>query len=407
MKNKKTILSCCALAAAFLLQACASKTQQAEKISGHWTGTWGTAVQLTEEHNMPPAPGLTQNTIRQRFKTSIGGDSLKLRLSNEFGDQPLEILAVTIAPALEGSVVDSLNIAEIKFSGKGNVTIPVGENIFSDAVAFKTSPRQDLAVTIAYGVVPEKLTGHPGSRTTSYILTGNQIQNNTFSGAVTTDHWYSIERLDVFGNENTAAIAVLGNSITDGRGSTTNAQNRWADIFAERLLQNPATKDLAVLNMGIGGNCVLQGGLGPTASVRFERDILNQTNVKYVIVYEGVNDMGYSPDPEKTAKDLIEAYSKMIEKAHQKGLKIFGATIMPFKKSFYHDDKKEKCRLAVNEWIKTKANYDGVIDFSSAICNQETPDVLDDNYHDNDYLHPNAQGHKKMGEFVDLKLFEN
>ena len=404
MRNINSLLGCLALAATVSFQSCTSNEVQ---VKGHWTGTWGTAVQLTEPHNMPPEPGLSQNTIRQRFKTSIGGDSVKLRLSNEFGDKPLQIHSVSIAPALEGGAADLSKSVTLKFSGKENIEIPAGKNIFSDAAAFKTTVREDIAVTIAYGDVPEKLTGHPGSRTTSYILTGNQTSDANFENAVTTDHWYSIERLDVFASENSAAIAILGNSITDGRGSTTNAQNRWADVFAERILNNPATKDLGVLNMGIGGNCVLRGGLGPTGSARFSRDILEQTGVKYVIVFEGVNDMGYSPNPEKTADELIEAYSKMIEQAHAKGLKIYGATVTPFKKSFYHNDQKEECRLKVNDWIRNSGKYDGVIDFEKAVCSKDATNVMDSTLiFENDYLHPNAPGHKKLGEYVDLKLFE-
>lgn len=403
---KNTSFLCCLLAAGLFAESCGQKPAE---INGSWTGTWGTAVQLTEPHNMPPAPGLSQNTIRQRFKVSIGGDSLKLRLSNEFGDTPLKIIAVSIAPALEGSKIDAQKAVKVKFSGSESLEIPVGKNVFSDAFAFKTSTRQDLAVTIAYDAVPEKLTGHPGSRTTSYILEGNQIDNASFEGATTTDHWYSIERLDTYTPEKSASVAIIGNSITDGRGSTTNAQNRWPDIFAERLLNNPETKNLGVLNMGIGGNCVIFGGLGPTASTRFERDVLSQTGVKYVIIFEGVNDIGPSRDTEKTKADLIEHYTKMVDAAHAKGLKVFGATITPLKKCFYMEqgsDEKEKCRLEVNEWIRTSGKFDGVIDFSNAICGKETPDIMDESLHDNDYLHPNAQGHKTLGEFVDLNLFK-
>ncbi|MBR3568838.1 MAG: SGNH/GDSL hydrolase family protein [Salinivirgaceae bacterium] len=405
MKPLNKIISCCLVAAAILGTSCQSSTvKQAD--NQRWVGTWGTAVQLTEPHNCPPEPGISGNTIRQKIRVSIGGETVRLKLSNEFGNDVLKIAAVSLAPALEGSKIDAAKAVNVLFGGKQAIDIEKGQSVISDALPFTLTPRMDVAVTIAYTFVPSDITGHPGSRTTSYILTGNELNNTDFADAVTTDHWYTIERLDVVADEPTAAIAIVGNSITDGRGSTTNQVNRWTDVFSERLLANPATSKLAVLNMGIGGNCIIRGGLGPNASVRFNRDVIEQPGVKYVIVFEGVNDIGYSPNPSATEKELIDAYSKMIDTAHAHGLKIFGATVTPFKECFYGSPEKEECRLAVNNWIRTCGKFDAVIDFEKAICSDSDTTVMNPNLHDNDNLHPNANGHKALGEFVDLGLFE-
>jgi len=408
MKKLNIIASCCMIAV--LLMGTMCKTENTEKKvadTSHWVGTWGTAVQLTEPHNNPPQPGISGNTLRQKIRVSIGGDSLRLKLSNEFGNEPIKIKSVNIAPALEGSKVDTTAFTDILFGGKSNLEIAVGQSVISDITAFSLEPRMDLAITIAFEYVPSNITGHPGSRTTSYILKGdNAVRNAEMSGAVTTDHWYVIERIDVKAPENSAAIAIVGNSITDGRGSTTNKVNRWADVFAERLQANPATSNLGVLNMGIGGNCVVRGGLGPAASVRFCRDVIDQPGIKYVIIFEGVNDIGGSSNVKKTEQELISAFTQMIDTARNCGLTVYGATVTPFKESFYYTPEKEACRIAVNNWIRTCSKFDAVIDLEKAICSPSDTTIMNDGWHDNDHLHPNAEGHKQMGSYIDLTLFE-
>ncbi|MBQ4229955.1 MAG: SGNH/GDSL hydrolase family protein, partial [Salinivirgaceae bacterium] len=275
MRRLNSIRIYCLMACAMMVAGCSQQTAQ-QTDTQRWVGTWGTAVQLTEPHNCPPEPGISGNTIRQKIRVSIGGETVRLKLSNEFGNDVLKIDAVSLAPALEGSKIDAAKAVNVLFGGKQAIDIEKGKSVISDALQFALTPRMDVAVTIAYTFVPSDITGHPGSRTTSYILTGNELNNTDFADAVTTDHWYTIERLDVVADEPTAAIAIVGNSITDGRGSTTNQVNRWTDVFSERLLANPATSNLAVLNMGIGGNCVIRGGLGPNASVRFNRDVIEQ-----------------------------------------------------------------------------------------------------------------------------------
>lgn len=201
----------------------------------------------------------------------------------------------------------------------------------------------------------------------------------------------------------------MGNSITDGRGSGTNKQNRWPDIFSQRLLENKATRNIGVLNLGIGGNCVVRGGLGPTALNRFDRDILSQNNVKWLIITIGVNDIGGIRTAEETSKvveNLISAYTQLIDKAHAKGIKVYGATILPFAKSFYDTDFRLQARDKVNEWIRTSGHYDAVIDFDALMRQSDDPKTILPDVHSGDFLHPNEAGYEKMGRFVDLGLFK-
>lgn len=374
----------------------------------NWVGTWTTAEQLVEPHNLPPAPGLSGNSIRQIVQVSVGGKKIRVKFSNEHGKNPTEIVSVDIAIAKNGgssAEIDESTTKTLRFNGKTDVTIEPGAYVTSDPITFKMDSRENVAITIHYGNCDNKIvTGHPGSRTTSYIVEG---YSNDFTSAKKTDHWYNICGIDVIGKKNTRAVAILGNSITDGRGSTTNHQNRWADNLSRALLNNKKTKDVAVLNLGIGGNCVLRGGLGPTGSKRFDRDILQQSGVKYIIIFEGINDLGGSRNGAETAQSLINAYKQMIAEAHKRGIKVYGGTITPFKGNNYYSPDHESARSTVNEWIRTSGEFDAVIDFDKIMRDPNNQEALQSQFlFENDWLHPNAEGYKTMGENIDLKLFE-
>ena len=372
-----------------------------------WVGTWSTSPQLVETGTMPPEPGLTNNTLRQVVRVSIGGDTLRIRFSNEFSRGPVTMRAVQIAVSKGGGAVDVSTIKELKFNGKSEVIMDQGLAITSDPIAFPVQPRMDVAITIYYGQTSTTTTGHPGSRTTSYLLTGNATTITDFTGALTTDHWYNINAIDVLAPSPAACVAILGNSITDGRGSITNMQNRWPDVFSESLQKNPGTQQVGVLNLGIGGNCVLSGGLGPTAVSRYERDILNQSGMRWAIVFIGVNDIGGVKTADAAiakSNDLISAFKQMIAKAHAKNIRIYGATILPFNGNGYYNPYSETCRNTVNQWIRTKGNYDRVIDFDKAMRNPQDTSTLVSTYQ-NDGLHPDASGYKTMGDCIDVNLF--
>ena len=374
---------------------------------GHWVGTWGTAPQLVENNNNPPSPGLVNNSLRQIVQVSIGGERVRLKLTNEFSAGSTQIKAVELAVAKtagSSSEIDESTTVSLTFDGQAGVTMPAKGKAVSDPVDFKIGPRENVAITIHYGSASStSVSGHPGSRTTSYLKSGN---TTNFSGATKTDHWYNILALEVEAPEEAGAVAILGNSITDGRGSTTNQQNRWADVLSRRLLDNEPTSQVGVLNMGIGGNCVLGGGLGPTASSRYQRDLLGQEGVKWIILFEAVNDLGGAGNGVQTAKRIIDVYKQIIREAHEKGIYVFGGTITPFKGNSYYSADHEKGRSTINQWIRTTKMLDGVIDFDEAVRNPLDPEAMQSKFlFENDWLHLNAQGYETMGGCVDLSLF--
>ncbi|HBX66539.1 MAG: GDSL family lipase [Balneola sp.] len=373
--------------------------------SEKWVGTWTTSPQLTEERNNPPSPGLSNNTIRQVLRVSIGGDSLRMRFSNEFSPDPVTMKEVHIAVSTGGGAIDPDTDRTLYFDGETEVTMDANSAVTSDAFYFPTNALKTLAVTIYFGETSPDVTGHPGSRTTSYILEGNAVAQQNFTGSAQTDHWYVINTIDVQASDSAAAVAIIGDSITDGRGSGTNEQNRWPDELANRLQANPETQDVGVLNAGIGGNCVLAACLGPSALSRFDRDILGQSGVRWLIILEGVNDLGSGR--EGVGEELIDAYKQMINKAHLNGIYVYGATILPIKGSFYYSETSEAERQIVNEWIRTTDLLDGVIDMDKALRNPADTLALLPIADDGDGLHPSEQGHRLMAEAVDLDFFRH
>ena len=373
-----------------------------------WVGTWATAEQVVEPHNCPPEPGLGINSIRQIVQVSIGGDKIRLKFSNEFSKTPVTINAAAVSHALTAGYepdVEAGSMVYLTFKGKSSVTIKPGELVTSDPIKYHLDPRDNVAIDIQFGAASSTdVTGHPGSRTTSYIAAGNTTD---FTNAVRTDHWYIINAIETESKDGKAcAIAVMGDSITDGRGSTTNMQNRWTDVLSRKLLADESTKDVAVLNFGLGGNCVLRGGLGPTVKDRYERDLLGQEGVRYIIIFEGVNDLGGRGDATDKAKDIIKVYKDIIKKAHKKDILVYGATVAPFKGNNYYSKNHEEGRKILNDWILYGGEFDGVIDFASIAADPSDKEQLNPKYlYENDWLHPNAQGYNDMGKSIDIKLF--
>lgn len=371
--------------------------------STKWVGTWSTAPQLVEPHNNPPNPGLTNNSIRQIFKISIGGDSLRMRFTNEFSSSPVTMKEVHLALSTGADSIEQSTDTILLFNGEQEVTMDAGSYVMSDPFAFSVDSLSTLAVTIYFGQTSSDVSGHPGSRTTSYILTGNHSGDVTFLGSVNTDHWYVINTLEVLAPDTSAAVAILGDSITDGRGSGTNKQNRWPDELSKRLQANPGTGHVAVLNQGIGGNCVLGSCLGPSAQSRFHRDILDQSGIRWLIIMEGINDIGNgSPG---TGDRLVEAFTQMTHAAHMRGIYVYGATLLPMKGSFYYSEAHEAERQIVNQWIRTTDLLDGYIDLDKALRNPSDTLSLLPEADDGDGLHPSETGHRMMAEAVDLALF--
>jgi lysophospholipase L1-like esterase len=374
-----------------------------------WVGTWSTAPQLVEPRNMPPEPGLSHNTLRQVVRVSLGGDSLRMRFSNEFSTSPVTLAAVHIAVSAGGSAIDPNTDQTLRFGGEPQATMKPGAAVTSDPFRFALKPRTDVTITINFGDTSPDVTGHPGSRTTSYLLLGNEVSAADLPGAVQTDHWYIINCIEVMATESAAAVVVLGNSITDGRGSGTNKQNRWPDELARRLQENPDSRHVAVLNEGIGGNCVLRDCLGPSALSRFGHDVIKQTKVRWLIILEGINDIGQvqgAKAADAVVHGLIAAYEQMIDSAHAKGIHVYGATLTPFGGSFYDTPDSESAWKRVNEWIRNSGRFDAVIDLDAALRDPTNPLHLLPAADSGDHLHPSETGHRMMAEAVDLTLFK-
>ncbi|AEY66494.1 GDSL-type esterase/lipase family protein [Clostridium sp. BNL1100] len=369
-----------------------------------WVGTWTAAQQLTEPANMPPSPGLTNNTLRQVVHVSIGGNQLRMKFSNQYGSTPVTMNSVHLAVSTGGSSIQDGTDKAVTFEGREAVTIPAGKTVVSDVVNFSLSKLKNIAITIYFGSVPSALTGHPGSRTISYIQTCNSVNSLSMPTAVTTEHWYIIAGIDVLTDDSCKGIVALGDSITDGRGSTSNANNRWTDNLSRRLRDNPSTLNISVLNQGIGGNAVLSGGLGPTALSRFQRDVLEQSGVRFLIVFEGVNDIGPSSSL-SVATNLINAYKEFISKAHSQNILVYGATITPFGGSQYDSNIHEQARQTVNSWIRTSGQFDAVIDLDAAVKNPNDPTKLLSTYDSGDHLHLSPAGYEKVAEAIDINLF--
>lgn len=379
--------------------------------AGRWTGTWVSAQQLTEPGNMPPAPGLEHATLRQVIQPALGGARLRVTFSNIYGHRPLVITSVHVAVAGEGGAIQPGTDRALAFHGAPGVTIQPGASMISEPLDFAVEPGRNLAVTAAFAEVPAEVTGHPGSRTTSYLQSGDAVAAEKMPAAARADHWYFLSYVDVWTEGPSSAIVVLGDSITDGRGSTTNHNDRWPNRLAQRLLANPRTAHIAVLNQGIGGNRLLRDGLGPNALARFDRDVLAPPGVRWLVVLEGINDLGTSAaarargGPAESAADIIAALEQIAVRAHSHGLRTYACTIMPYEGAAYFSPEGEADRQRINAWIRTSGVYDAVIDFDRVTRDPAHPTRLAPAVDGGDHLHPSAAGYQVMAAAVDLDLF--
>ena len=371
----------------------------------HWVGTWACAPQTVDKSFMPYNNQMTNRSVRQVVKVSIGGNVIRLQLSNELSSEPVEITSVYIAKAGNGPEIYKTSAKYLQFGKKRQVVIPAGKAVFSDALKFKLQSLERVSITINYLKAPKEPTVHMGSRTTSYILRGVTNSYTDFTTAFKEDHWFNISAIDVL-DATASSIAILGNSITDGKGSTTNAQDRWPD-FLSAALNNGAGFNLfkvgktGILNLGIGNNRILSVGLGEPGKDRFDRDILAQRGLRAVIIFEAINDIGTSTNPDETARKLVEAYQVMIKKARQRGLKVYMGTITPFRGCRgYFTEEREKARKIVNSWIRTTHEIDGFIDFDALMRDPSAPEQLRREWQIGDWLHPNPVGYKQMGEYA-------
>ena len=368
----------------------------------HWVGTWATAQQPVVRSFMPYNNNMSGRSVRQIVKVSIGGKQLRLELSNELSREPLVIRSVYIAHGTDSCAIEPSSAKYLKFNGNYNTVIPAGKSRFSDALTFDLQPLEKLAITINYDKAPRIPTVHMGSRTTSYILRGVSTPKTSFDKAFREDHWFNIAAIDVF-DLTAKSIAIIGNSITDGKNSTNNAQNRWPDILSESLQKKHGVTDVGILNLGIGNNRVtLTGGFGFMARKRFDHDILLQRGVRTVVIFEGVNDIGATPNNkvEAVTNDLIQSYEEMIRKAKERNLRVFLGTISPFKGAGYYSASHEAMRQKLNQWIRSqREKVDGILDFDELLRDPNEPERLQKQWQ-SDWLHPNPEGYRAMGEYA-------
>ena len=383
----------------------------------NWVGSWATSEQAPEAPNALAVGDLRDATLRQVVHLSIGGRVVRVRFSNAFGTGPLHFASVHIArPASAAS--PQIKIATdraLTFSGCPDVTIPAGAEYVSDPVVFMVAPQSDLAITFHLDESPSGETSHPGSRATSYLAHGDHVADADLPGAMKFDHWFNIAGVDVIAPRRAAAIVALGDSITDGHASTTNGNDRWPDDLARRLLAARPARPLGVLNEGIGGNRLLLDGLGPNALARFDRDVLAQPGVRYLIVQEGINDIGtfgqLGGQPESAHEALvhgiIEAYEQIVLRAHAHGIRVLGGTLTPFVGSTYYKPGplSEADRQAVNRWIRAPGHFDAVVDFDKALRDRARPEELPPAYDSGDHLHPSPAGYRAMAAAIPLLDF--
>jgi lysophospholipase L1-like esterase len=375
-----------------------------------WVGTW--AASPFDGDPWHTIPTLVDSTLREIVHTSIAGKSLRVRLTNEFGKEPLRIDAASIAISTGASGIDAASAHDLTFGGSASIVIPPGAQALTDPVAMATLASANLAISVYLPLQQvSDVSVHSSAQQDSYIQTGNHVHDAALAAPAVTPSWYFLKGVDVEpASPGSAAIVAFGDSITDGALSTQNANHRWPDYLSTRLQSNPATAHLAVLDQGIGGNCILIHCVAQNALARFDRDVLSQAGVKYVIVLEGINDIGAlhrpnQPDYKLTAEDLEQGLAQLVARAHEHGIKVFGATITPYKGAGYFTENGEQIRQAVNRWILTSGVFDGAIDFDKATRDPANPLTFAPQYDSGDHLHPKDAGYAAMADSIDLSLF--
>ena len=381
----------------------------AQGAKAHWVGTWATAPYAGTWYI---TPDLGNVTLRQIVHTSLAGNRLRIRFTNEFGTEPLEIRAADVALSASNGAIQPGTDHVVTFGGKPSFRIPAGALALSDPIDLPTAAFADLAISIYLPVQQISVASiHGGAHQTNYLQAGNAVGAPTLESPAKQESWYFLKGVDVEPKaDNAAAVVAFGDSITDGAYATVDANVRWPDFLARRLQANANGANLAVLNEGIGGNRVLHDGNGPSALARFDRDVLAQAGVKYVIVLESINDIGRlsrhnDPMDVVSAEDLEQGLQQLVARAHEHNIKVFGATLTPYEGAGYGCTMGEAVREAVNQWIRNSGVFDGVVDFDKATRDPDHPRMFSPKYDSGDHLHPNSVGYSAMGDAVDLNLF--
>lgn len=418
MRFRRSVLALPKLLLAVLLCGCLAAAQATPPRPAEiWVGTWATSQQIPEPQNALTPDDLHNATLRQIVHLSVGGSILRVHISNAFGTEPLYFSSVHVARPISAAnnAIDPASDRALTFARNTGVTVPAGAEYISDPVGFNAQPLSSLAITFHLDSPPAQQTGHPGSRATSYLIHGNLVSTSALPGARKVEHWYQLSGVDVLASPGAASIVALGDSITDGHATQVDENQRWTDVLARRLQAFPQTRNIGVLNQGIGGNHLLTDGLGPNALARFDHDVLAQPGVRYLIVLEGVNDLGgltrlgdvSRAEHESLVRRIIAAYQQIILRAHSHGIIVIGGTIAPYTGSdYYHPPPSDELdRQAVNRWIRSPGNFDAVVDFDKVMRDPAHPDRLLPVYDSGDHLHPSPAGYRAMAAAIPLALF--
>ncbi len=402
----------CLLASITFGLATARKSLAADKSDSRsqtWVATWGTSPQPTSLARNAVNPVFTDQTLRLIVHTSIGGSQIRIRISNAFGPDALVVGSAHVALRSSGAKIVEGTDRALTFAGASSVRIAPGSLIVSDSVNLDVASLSDIAVTIYLPGTMGQATWHVGASATNYVSPPGDFTGSTdMPVAREVKSWFYLSDVEVAAPKRTLALVTLGDSITEGARSTPDANHRWPDFLAARLVANHIK--LGVVNEGVGGNRLLHDVTGQNALARFDRDVSAQPGVGYVTVMLGINDIGYSvknfPDEPVTAQELIAAQLQIITRAHERGLKVFGCTLTPFEDAPYFTPEGEAKRGAVNAFIRTSGAYDGVIDFDAALRDPAHPNKLLPTDDSGDHLHPNDAGYEAMANAVNLALFK-
>jgi lysophospholipase L1-like esterase len=376
----------------------------------HWVATWGATADL-------PGRPFEAQSLRQVARVSIGGSGVRLRLSNFFGTGPVTIGPVRIAAHADGSAIKAGTDRVVTFGGKPTVTIEKGRDVLSDPVAFAVMPLQELAISMFLPAQTGPSTLHNTAIQTTYIASGDVTVAAKFPMGETDTSRFFLTDIEVTAGPQARVLVAVGDSITDGVGSTEDANARWPDALAARLQADPKLASIGVVNSGISGNRILNDGfdpfIGPSVLSRFERDALSKPGVRWIVLMSGTNDISAAnvltrPQDKVTAQQIIEGMKTLIARAHSRGIKVWGATLSPragTKPPFYSENG-EVMRREVNTWIRTSGAFDAVLDFERVLGDPARPDALRPEYDSGDHLHPNDVGFRAMADSIDLHLFK-
>jgi lysophospholipase L1-like esterase len=389
-----------------------------------WVGSWGASPlpPSPATQRFPATPGFANQTIRQVVRLSAGGDRLRLRLTNEYGKEPLHIGAARVALADGTGKLVAGSERTVTFGGKGSATIPAGAPMLSDPVDLRVADLASLSVSLYFPDDTGQCTCHQVGLQEAYVSAPGDFTTGVFAPAQTLTQRAFLSGVEVQ-SARAKAIVVLGDSISDGVGSSAGANKRWPDLLAERLNARGGTH-WGVVNQGISGNRVLADGAGASALARLDRDVLSVPGAAYVVVFEGVNDLGRAlgpplpglapaagaraaplVDPVFGSDLLIDGYRQIIARAHEHGLRVIGATIAPYEGAAYWSADGDKVRTAVNDWIRKSGEFDGVLDFDAALRDPARPTQIKEGWHAGDHLHGSDAGYRVVADSIDLKLF--